>query len=48
VKNEKYAFLEWVFDDVGFGKFLLLLYLFVLLIGLGVVYFIWWYTEPYR
>lgn len=48
MKKNKYTFLEWVFDNVGFGKFILLFYVFILLIGSGLLTFVWWYTKDYR
>jgi hypothetical protein len=44
-KDNKYTFLEWVFDEVGFGKFILLAYLFLLLIALGVLAGVWYITK---
>lgn len=35
--NNKYTFLEWVFDGVGFGKFVLFLYIFFILVMVGVL-----------
>ena len=46
--KNKYTFLEWVFDGVGFGKFILFLYLFYILLLTGLLSFIWWYTKDYR
>jgi hypothetical protein len=43
--NNKYTFLEWVFDDVGFSKFILLIYLFFLLISLAVLAGVYFYTK---
>jgi len=43
--NNKYTFLEWVFDDVGFSKFILLIYLFFLLILLAVLTGVYFYTK---
>jgi len=43
--NNKYTFLEWVFDDVGFSKFILLIYLFFLLILLAVLAGVYFYTK---
>jgi hypothetical protein len=37
MKKNRYTFLEWVFDEVGFGKFILILYIFLLLIAAGVL-----------
>jgi len=37
MKRNKYTFLEWVFDNVGFGKFILILYLVFILILLGTL-----------
>jgi len=34
MKKNKYTFLEWVFDRVGFGKFILFFYVFLLLIAI--------------
>ena len=48
MKKNKYTFLEWVFDNVGFGKFILFFYVFILLIGSGLLGFVWWYTIDYR
>jgi len=48
MKKNNYTFLEWVFDNVGFGKFILLFYLFLILIGTGLMTFIWFYTKNYR
>jgi len=48
MKKNKYTFLEWVFDNVGFGKFILFFYIFLLLLGLGLLSFVWWYTKDYR
>jgi len=44
MKKEKYTFLEWVFDDVGFNKFILYYFAFLLIIGIMMLSFIWWYT----
>jgi len=44
-KDNKYTFLEWVFDDVGFGKFILLAYLFLLLILLAILTGVYLYTK---
>jgi high-affinity Fe2+/Pb2+ permease len=48
MKKNKYTFLEWVFDRVGFGKFILFFYVFLLLIAIGLMSFVWWYTKDYR
>jgi hypothetical protein len=48
MKKNKYTFLEWVFDRVGFGKFILSFYIFLILIGFTILSFIWWYTKDYR
>ena len=45
MKKNKYTFLEWVFDNVGFGKFILYLYLFCILLAGAVLTFVWWYTK---
>jgi len=45
MKKNKYTFLEWVFDNVGFGKFILFFYIFLLLLGLTILSFIWLYTK---
>jgi len=45
MKNNRYTFLEWVFDDLGLAKFLLFFYLLLLLAGAGVLTFVWWYTK---
>jgi len=45
MKKNKYTFLEWVFDNVGFGKFILFFYIFLLLLGLAILSFIWLYTK---
>ena len=37
MKKNKYTFLEWVFDNVGFGKFILILYLVFILILLATL-----------
>ena len=37
MKKNKYTFLEWVFDNVGFGKFILFFYLFCLVVFVGVL-----------
>jgi len=37
MKKNKYTFLEWVFDRVGFGRFILILYIFLLLVAAGVL-----------
>jgi hypothetical protein len=46
--KNKYTFLEWVFENVGFGKFILFFYIFLLLLASGLLGFIWWYTKDYR
>jgi len=43
--NGKYSFLEWVFDDVGLGKFILYLYIICFLAAASVLTFVWWYTK---
>ncbi len=48
MKKNKYTFLEWVFDNVGFGKFILLFYLFLILVGSVLLTIIWFYTKDYR
>ena len=48
MKKNKYTFLEWVFDDVGFGKFILFVYVFLVLLATGLLSFVWWYTKDYR
>jgi len=48
MKKNKYTFLEWVFDNVGFGKFILVLYLFYIILAAGVLAIVWWYTKDYR
>jgi len=45
MKKNKYTFLEWVFDDVGFGKFILYVYMVCFFIAAAVLTFIWWYTK---
>jgi len=37
MKKNRYTFLEWVFDGVGFGKFILILYIFLFLVAAGVL-----------
>jgi len=44
-KEKKYTFLEWVFDVVGLGKFLLYYFITLLIISFMVLSFIWWYTK---
>ena len=44
-KEKKYTFLEWVFEVVGFGKFMLY-YICVLIVMAAIVLsFVWWYTK---
>jgi len=44
--NNKYTFLEWVFDDVGFSKFILFVYLFLLFLSIAVLTGVYFYTRP--
>ena len=44
MKN-RYTFLEWVFEVIGFAKFLLYYFVTLLIIGFMVLSFIWWYTK---
>jgi len=44
-KDNKYTFLEWVFDDVGLAKFILRAYLFLLLVAIGVLTGVWYITK---
>lgn len=44
-KEEKYTFLEWVFEVVGFGKFMLHYFAVMIVIASMVLSFIWWYTK---
>jgi high-affinity Fe2+/Pb2+ permease len=46
MKNEnKYTFLEWVFEKIGLAKFLIYFYFLLLLISTGVLTFVWWLTK---
>ena len=45
MKKNKYTFLEWVFDNVGFAKFILFFYIFLLLLCAGLLGFVWLYTK---
>jgi hypothetical protein len=44
-KQKRYTFLEWVFEVVGFWKFILYYCFSIILIGVMVLSFIWWYTK---
>lgn len=44
-KEEKYTFLEWVFEVVGFAKFILYYIGVLIVIAIMVLSFIWWYTK---
>jgi hypothetical protein len=44
-KEKRYTFLEWVFDVVGFGRFLLYYISVMIVITSLVLSFIWWYTK---
>jgi len=48
MKKNKYTFLEWVFDNIGFGKFILFFYLFCLTVLVGVLAVVWWITKNIR
>ena len=45
MKKNKYTFLEWVFEVVGFCKFILYYFFAMLIICIMVLSFIWWYTK---
>ena len=44
-KEKKYTFLEWVFDVVGFKKFLLYYFAFMIILSVMELSFIWWYVK---
>jgi hypothetical protein len=44
-KEKEYTFLEWVFEVVGFGKFMLYYIGILIVISIMVLSFIWWYTK---
>lgn len=44
-KDNRYTFLEWVFDDIGLSKFILRTYLFLLLVAIGVLTGVYFYTK---
>jgi hypothetical protein len=44
-KEKKYTFLEWVFEVVGFAKFILYYIGFIFIVGVMVLSFVWWYTK---
>jgi hypothetical protein len=43
--QKKYTFLEWVFEVVGFWKFILYYFFVMLIICIMTLSFIWWYTK---
>jgi high-affinity Fe2+/Pb2+ permease len=46
MKNKKeYTFLEWVFEIIGFSKFILYYFFVMLIIAVMVLSFVWWYTK---
>jgi len=45
-KEKEYTFLEWVFEVVGLGKFLLYFFISILIIAIMVLAFVWWYVRP--